>query len=557
MALSDTSRFYQIGTLAADIMLSCAFIFLVGGESLSDYRALYRKWRPRDFDDVCGQDGITDILKYEVANNRLSHAYLFCGSRGTGKTSCAKILAKAVNCENPKDGNPCNCCEACRSIDAGIATDVIEMDAASNNGINDVRDMQDEIAFTPALLKYRVYIIDEVHMMSGQAFNALLKTLEEPPTYVIFILATTENHKLPTTIVSRCQRFDFKRIATDVIISRLLRISEDEGIEITEDAARIIARVSRGGMRDAISLLELCAGANTRIDEALVFDTVGSGNRESSFRMIRAICKADYETIYSIINDIVMKSGDLSVFWQEIIDAYRDVMIVKNSERAKIYLDLTDSEYALLSEIAAEFTMTRLSYHTSMLEDAMADMQRAINSKRSIAEITLTRMCDTRLSSTNEALLLRLEELEKAVKMLRLGVPPVQQSAEAVTDNPRKTEVKIEQKTKQPEKPESKAEKPLALYGHWGVVLKKIAELKRSLSAGFAGASVYTDGVRFVIRMSGFFAEKLKGNDIDLAIVRGVIAEQEGTTPDRITLVIESNERPSGGGSDNIEDLFK
>ena len=293
-----------------------AFLFNFDKRSgvMSDYRALYRKWRPRDFDDVCGQDGITDILKHEVAADKLSHAYLFCGSRGTGKTSCAKILAKAVNCENPRNGNPCNECEACRSIDAGIATDVIEMDAASNNGINDVRDMQDEIAFTPALLKYRVYIIDEVHMMSGQAFNALLKTLEEPPQYVIFILATTEYNKLPTTIVSRCQRFDFKRIATSVILDRLMEIAKNEGIKITEDAARIIARVSRGGMRDAISLLELCAGANTLIDDALVFATVGSGNRESAFKIISAIGKSDYETVYSVIDEIVMKSGDLSVF---------------------------------------------------------------------------------------------------------------------------------------------------------------------------------------------------------------------------------------------------
>lgn len=540
-------------------MLSRVFFFILikGGCVLSEYRALYRKWRPRDFDDVCGQDGITDILKYEVANNRLSHAYLFCGSRGTGKTSCAKILAKAVNCENPINGNPCNCCESCRSIDAGIATDVIEMDAASNNGINDVRDMQDEIAFTPALLKYRVYIIDEVHMMSGQAFNALLKTLEEPPTYVIFILATTENHKLPTTIVSRCQRFDFRRIATDVIISRLLEISKNEGIEITEDAARIIARVSRGGMRDAISLLELCAGANTKIDESVVFDTVGSGNRDSSFRIIEAICKSDFDTIYSIINDIVMKSGDLSVFWQEIIDAYRDVMIVKNSDRAKTYLDLTDAEYSMLTKLAGEFTMARLSYHTSMLEDAMADMQRALNSKRSIAEITLTRMCDTRLSSDNEALLLRVEELEKAVKMLKLGVPVAAPAVETVQQEILKAEEKPRQNDTKAVKAEPKSEKALSLYGHWGAVLKKIAELKKPLSSRFAGASVYTDGVRYVFKMSGVFANMLAANQTDLAIVRGVIAEHDGKNPNEITIIIENTDKTNAAPSEELEDLFK
>lgn len=540
-------------------MLSRAFLLLFFEEegALSDYRALYRKWRPRDFDGVCGQDGITDILKYEVANNRLSHAYLFCGSRGTGKTSCAKILAKAVNCENPVNGNPCNCCEACRSIDAGIATDVIEMDAASNNGINDVRDMQDEIAFTPALLKYRVYIIDEVHMMSGQAFNALLKTLEEPPTYVIFILATTEYHKLPTTIVSRCQRFDFKRISTDVIVHRLLEISKNEGIEITEDAARVIARVSRGGMRDAISLLELCAGANTKIDDALVFATVGSGNRESAFKIIEAVGKSDYETVYSVINDIVMKSGDLSVFWQEIIDAYRDIMIVKNSERAKIYLDLTDAEYTALTGIASAYTMARLSYHTSMMETAMADMQRALNSKRAIAEITLTRMCDARLSLDNEALVLRVEELEKAVKMLQLGVP-APASAVSKEEKTQKTAVKAEQKVEKPAKTQKRENKSLALYGNWGIVLKKIAELKKSLSVGFAGASVYTDGSdNYVIRMSGFFLNKLKSSETDLAIVRGVIAEQEGRSPAQISLALEDKDARSTPADSDIESLFR
>ena len=529
---------------------------------MSEYRALYRKWRPGDFDDVCGQNGITDILKYEVENNRLSHAYLFCGSRGTGKTSCAKILAKAVNCENPRNGNPCNCCEACRSIDAGIATDVIEMDAASNNGINDVRDMQDEIAFTPALLKYRVYIIDEVHMMSGQAFNALLKTLEEPPTYVIFILATTEYHKLPTTIVSRCQRFDFKRISTEVIIDRLLKISSNEGIDITPDAARVIARVSRGGMRDAISLLELCAGANTRIDEDLVFATVGSGNRESAFKIIEAVGKGDYESVYSIINEIVMKSGDISVFWQEIIDAYRDIMIVKNSERAKAYLDLTDAEYSSLSAIAADFTMAKLSYHTSMMESAMADMQRAINSKRAIAEIALTRMCDNRLSSTSESLLLRVEELEKAVKMMKLGVTPAAPSLTVPTTEKVKSEQKAQPAKENPQPKvntnfETAKGGALSIYSGWGSAIKKISELKRSLSAGFIGASVYTDGANtFVIRMTGFFSNKLKSSDTDMAIVRGVIAENEGKSPAEINLVVEGIPE-KGKTQENLEDLFK
>lgn len=523
---------------------------------MSDYRALYRKWRPHDFDDVCGQDGITDILKYEVSSGRLSHAYLFCGSRGTGKTSCAKILAKAVNCENSKDGNPCNCCEACRSIDSGIATDVIEMDAASNNGINDVRDMQDEIAFTPALLKYRVYIIDEVHMMSAQAFNALLKTLEEPPEYVIFILATTEYNKLPTTIVSRCQRFDFKRIATDVIISRLLAISEKEGIEITEDAARIISRVSRGGMRDAISLLELCAGARKPIDDALVFATVGSGNRESAYKIIEAISKSDFETVYSIINDIVMKSGDLSVFWQEIIDSYRDIMVVKNSERAKIYLDLTDAEYSALSAIASELSMVRLSYHVSILESAMADMQRAFNSKRSIAEIALTRMCDAKLSDSNEALALRIEELERSVKMMKLGVAPISHS---VSEQPKSksTETKPQPKNVTFQHNEPQTPTSFTLYSGWGNVIKKVAELKRSLSASIATAAVHTDGRgTFVINMNDFFADKLSSNETDISIIRGTIAENEGKSAAEIKIVIEKNKKEESGASE-LDRIFK
>ena len=536
---------------------------------MSDYRALYRKWRPVDFDDVSGQDAITDILKYEVANGKLSHAYLFCGSRGTGKTTCAKILAKAVNCLNPRNGNPCNECEACRSIDAGIATDVIEMDAASNNGVDNVRDMKDEIAFTPALLKYRVYIIDEVHMMSGSAFNALLKTLEEPPSYVVFILATTEFHKLPTTIVSRCQRFDFRRISSENIMARLSYIAKNEGISLTDDGARVIARVSRGGMRDAVSLLELCAGARKTIDEKLVFETVGSGNRDSSYNLIQAILKQDYTAVYATVNEIVMNSADISVFWQEIIDSYRDIMVVKNTERAKDYLDLTEVEYESLVKLAAEFTPARLAYHVSLLEGAMADMQRAFNSKRAIAEIALTRMCDAKSSFSPESLALRVDELERELSMMKLGVGtvnrivndetnvqvlPTVKVIEEQTDD--KSDKKAEMSTK------SKAESTSTVantrpvkYDKWQYVVERIGELKCSLSVQFIKSQAYKkpDGT-FLISMNSFFAKKLSSSDADLSILRGIIAEKENLPPEEVRVIIEPLDTSSiGDFSDEIE----
>ncbi len=524
---------------------------------MADYRALYRKWRPRTFDEVCGQDGITDILKYEVAENKLSHAYLFCGSRGTGKTSCAKILAKAVNCENPKNGNPCNECESCRSIDAGIATDVIEMDAASNNGINDVRDMQDEIAFTPALLKYRVYIIDEVHMMSGQAFNALLKTLEEPPGYVIFILATTEYNKLPTTIVSRCQRFDFKRISTDVISKHIYDIALSEGIEITEDAARVIARISRGGMRDAISLFELCAGARRKIDENLVFETVGSGNRDSTYKLIEAVSASDYSSVYEIVADVVMKSGDISVFWQEIVDSYRDIMIVKNTSRARSYLDLTETEYELLSKIASGFTMSRLSYHVSILESAMADMQRAFNSKRSIAEIALTRMCDSKLDTSAEALIDRIETLEREITMLKYGVNSKQPSGKPSAVQPVTEEAReISHKEQTVNIPIS--ETVPAVYSKWGSVISKIGEVKPSLAAAVAAAAVYRNSdLDFTVRLGAFFAKKLRSSEQDMQILRGVIAECESLNPADININVETESKSEGTPFADIEKALR
>lgn len=535
---------------------------------MSEYRALYRKWRPVDFDDVSGQNAITDILKYEVREGRLSHAYLFCGSRGTGKTSCAKILAKAVNCLNPKNGNPCNECEACRSIESGIATDVIEMDAASNNGVDNVRDMKDEIAFTPAVLKYRVYIIDEVHMMSGSAFNALLKTLEEPPSYVIFILATTEFHKLPTTIVSRCQRFDFRRISTEDIIARLKKIAAAEGIDLTDDGARVIARVSRGGMRDAVSLLEQCGGTRMTVDAELVFSTVGGGNKDNAYKLVRAILNADYTTVYNTVNEIVMKSGDMSVFWQELIDSYRDIMVVKNSERAREFLDLTEAEYNELLPLARELTPARLIYHVSLLEGAMADMQRAFNSKRSIAEIALTRMCDARTAITPEALALRVDELERQVTMLKMsgtGAPiaegavtvlppkkeaaPQPQAATAKPASPNINDTKTANAENKSEQSAPPAEaKKTVVYGAWGAVVERISEMKPSLSVQFQKSRAFLrpDG-SYLICMNSFFAGRLASSENDLKILRGVIAEMEGLDPSAVRIAIEPIDAASRG----------
>ena len=379
------------------------------------HQALYRKWRPRTFDEVCGQDHITSILKYEVANSKFSHAYLFCGSRGTGKTSCAKILAKAVNCLSPENGNPCGKCAACLSIDTGAATDVLEMDAASNNGVDNIRDIRDEVVYSPSNLKYRVYIIDEVHMLSQSAFNALLKTLEEPPEHVVFILATTELHKLPATIISRCQRFDFRRITTEILRNHLLDIAKAENIEITESAATILAKHAQGGMRDAISLLDLCAGSRRLIDDALVSETVGLGGREKIIDVVRAIAKKDYEKIFEAVDETVRSSRDIAVFWQELISVYRDLLIVKNSKEPQRYLDLTDSETEELLGVAKLFSPELLTYHTEMLSDALLTMTRANAVRRIVAELTLVRMCDAKLSTTPDSMLARISALENAI----------------------------------------------------------------------------------------------------------------------------------------------
>lgn len=404
--------------------------------------ALYRKYRPSTFDDVCGQEHITSVLKYQSQTGKVSHAYLFCGSRGTGKTSSAKILAKTVNCLAPENGNPCGKCEACLAIDSGATTDVVEMDAASNNGVDNIRDLRDEVTYAPAMLKRRVYIIDEVHMLTTSAFNALLKTLEEPPAHVLFILATTELHKLPTTIISRCQRFDFRRIGIPDITKRLRYIAECENIVLEDAAAERIAKMAEGGMRDAVSLFELCAGGGAEVTEEHAREVLGVSGYSVSCDVANAVARKDMKTIFAIVAKIA-ETKDIAVFWQELLSFWRDMLVCKYAEDFKSYLDLTESEAEMLSAVCARFSLGGLVHQSGILDDAMRVMTRSPQTKRVTAELAFVKMCNPAADFSPEALMARVAELEDKIKLMSAGVMPVQEKKETVQESvpaPVKTE---------------------------------------------------------------------------------------------------------------------
>lgn len=400
------------------------------------HQALYRKYRPRTFDDVAGQEHITDVLRYEVTEGRCSHAYLFCGSRGTGKTTCAKILAKAINCENPVNGSPCLKCASCRDIDSGSATDVIEMDAASNNGVDSIRAICDEAMYTPAMLKKKVYIIDEVHMLSQGAFNALLKTIEEPPEHIVFILATTELHKIPATIVSRCQRFDFRRIEMRTIAKRLEYIAGCENIALDSEAALLLARQAQGGMRDAIGLMELCSAGGAAVSAEKVKEVLGLSGYDTAAQTMDAVSARDVAGLFRIVSEVVSGSKDISVFWQELISFTRDMLVSKYADNSAAYLDITDQESKVLNDTAAKFGLASLIYICKILDDGASRMLRSPQTRRSIAELSLLKMCRPELDSSAEALSARIAKLEDAVALgLPIQTSPKPQEDKTETDN--------------------------------------------------------------------------------------------------------------------------
>jgi len=440
------------------------------------HQALYRKYRPSVFDDVSGQEHITSILKYEALHNSVSHAYLFAGSRGTGKTTCAKILAKVVNCLDPVDGNPCNECENCLAIDSGNATDVMEMDAATNTGVDYIRDLRDSVMYTPAMLKKRVYIIDEAHMLSDSAFNALLKSIEEPPEHVLYIFATTEPHKIPATIISRCQRFEFRRISIPALSERLMYIASEESIDLSEEGSALIAKTAQGGMRDAISLMELCAGSHRRIDSELVNEILGTSSYDKMYDVAMAIANKNYSKLFNIINDIVISSKDILVFFSDLTSFYRD-MTVQKSSGVSDYLDLAPQEYQLLCEVTSLFDMATLLYHSRLLDEAYANMMRNPTNKRLCAELTLMKMCDSKLSTTTDALLARITALENKVALLSKGAyieaVPIRQPNAKVED--KKKIVEEKQAFDEGKEPFKEIVKSVEVF-NWNEIVCKVGE---------------------------------------------------------------------------------
>lgn len=408
------------------------------------YQVLYRKYRPKVFADVYGQEHVTSTLKNEIKENRIAHAYLFTGSRGTGKTTCAKILAKAVNCENSVDGEPCNECEVCKGLDSGTIYDVVEIDAASNNGVDNIRDLREEANYTPSRGKYRVYIIDEVHMLSTGAFNALLKTLEEPPAHVIFILATTEVHKLPATILSRCQRFDFKRIQPETMSVRLKQVAQLEGMELDDDAAILIARIADGALRDGLSILDQCAGRSKKIDSALVSEVAGLAGREALYKLTDCICTQNSSSAMTVISELYQNSYDMERLCVEMINHLRNFLIVKTVKDSRGLIICTDNEYNSIILSAENFTLENVIFALDLFQDALTKIKTGANARVEL-EMAFVKLCEPKLDVNIDSLVDRISKLERAANR---GVNVSQQSAVVESAKPvvaeNKQEVKAE-----------------------------------------------------------------------------------------------------------------
>ncbi len=464
------------------------------------YTALYRRWRPLTFDDVVSQPHITTTLKNQIINNKTAHAYLFTGSRGTGKTTCARIFAKAINCANSTDGAPCLKCDTCRDADDFALSDIIEIDAASNNGVDDIRDLRDGAIFTPERCRYKVYIIDEVHMLSVNAFNALLKIMEEPPSYVKFILATTEIHKVPATIASRCQRYDFKRILVDDIAKRLLYIASQEKIVLDDNAAFLIARLADGGMRDALSLLDQCVAFSETITADTVSAAAGIAGRDQIFGIINAIIEKKPSDAISFIDELYAGSKDMSRLCEELISQFRNIMLIKINPGQTELISCMPDEYDKLCEYASKTDLQTVILYLTAMQDCSERMIRAIN-KRIELEMCIIRLSSeiiqTSASVADTSIMARITEIEKIISSGSL-----RQASPASGAAPQKTVVREE-----PQVDFSKLDnKNLTQVMNWAEVLSRFAEINPAVSASLNESKAYINGGGlFIVAHNPFF----------------------------------------------------
>lgn len=511
---------------------------------MAAYQALYRKYRPQTFDDVSGQMAVTQTLKTQLMTGKMSHAYLFTGSRGTGKTTCAKILAKAVNCLHPDNGNPCNCCEACRAIDSGTCMDVLEIDAASNNGVDNIRDLRDDAVYTPSQVKKRVYIIDEVHMLSLSAFNALLKIIEEPPEHLLFILATTELHKVPATILSRCQRFSFRRISQEDIAARLQYVAYQENIDLDESAARVIARLADGGMRDGLSLLDQCASATPgELTAESVYACLGIAGERKCGELLSFIAAHDSKSALQLFNKLYTEGKDLSAMLDELACLIRDILVIKTAPNSGITMLSGVASDQEVAQLSAKLSGGELVRMMNVIQKTLADFTRS-SSRRMDAELCLLNLCQPELSLDAKALNARLTRLEDKIKTGAFQVsappPPVPQTAE-------KSEEPVDVPEHFPQEEPAPEEVPV---GFWPDL---VAAVRQELRPPISGFFVSTDNapVRGVmvkgvleLRCKNTFTAEMIGKAEILEVVSRKASAQLGRPVKAVT--VDLTARPAG-----------
>ena len=503
------------------------------------YQALYRKYRPRTFDDVVGQSHITRTLQNEVKTGKTAHAYLFTGSRGTGKTTCSKILAKAVNCPHTQDGNPCGECEICRGIDDGTVMDVLEIDAASNNGVDNIRQLREDAYFAPGQAKYRVYIIDETHMLSTGAFNALLKIMEEPPPHVLFILATTEVHKVPATILSRCQRFDFRRIGSEDIAGYLEKIAQKEGVVLEHSAGLLIGKLADGGMRDAVSLLDLCISHGGSVTAEVVAQAAGLAGSGHLLALAKAFAEKNTASSLEQIGTLHDKSMDMERLCGDLVAFYRDLMLLKTVEKPERLIVALPEEMEEMKPLAKRLSLSQILYTLSVLQEAQNRMSRTAN-RRTELEMSVVRICNPAMDSSADSILARLEDLEAAVRRGVLADPP------ALSEGRADEEAPVAKGRPKPEKQEAVLEaqaEPAAKtvvsalgdlseaqpFGAWQEVLGRLLKTNPPLFAALKNSDAYEKGDFMLIdAKNDLFFKLIRENEFAKDSLRDALLAQTG-----------------------------